>query len=125
MERRPDGVFRNETKKTVPGNSTYAKMTKQGKKVCIFGASLLQPINMREFNKYLDNQHAVRGSFPGATAAKLNYYMKPTIEEEQPDTVILNIGTNNITKSRQSEAETVNEILCIVKECREMGVNPN
>ena len=39
------------------------------------------------------------------------HYMKPTIEGELPDTVLINIGTNNITKSKQSENETVDEIM--------------
>lgn len=121
--RRPDVINQDTKLKTVPGNSSYAKMTKQGKKICIFGASLLQPINMREFNKCLIDKHAVRNSFPGSTAAKLKYYMKPTIEDEKPDTVIINIGTNNITKSRQSAMETTNEIINIVDDCRKMGAN--
>ena len=60
--------------------------------VCMFGDSLLQPINMKEFNYYLYNKQATRVSFPGSTAAKLCHYMKPTIKGELPDTVLINVG---------------------------------
>jgi hypothetical protein len=124
--RRPQVVVQNLDEpphKTIPGNSSYADLTKRGKKICMFGDSLLQPINMKEFNSYLDNKQATRVSFPGATASKLCHYTKPTIEEELPDTVLINIGTNNITKTQQSENEIVDEIMEIVKQCRKMGVN--
>ena len=66
---------------------------------------------------------AIKSCFPGATVSKATYYMKPTLEEESPDTVLLNIGTNNLTKKRQTEKETVDEIIDMVKECRKFGVN--
>ena len=86
----------------------------------MFGDSLLQPINMKVFNSCLDNKQATRVSFPGAAASKLCHYMKPSIEEELPDTVLIDIGTNNITKSQQSENKTVDEI---ENQCQEMDVN--
>ena len=112
------------TRKTAPGNSTYADITRHGKKVCIVGASIIQRINMREFNKHLYDKHAVKVSYPGATASRATYYMKKPLEEENPDIVIINIGTNNLTKNRdQSEEETANQILHMVEECRNLGVN--
>ena len=107
----------------VPGNSTYADITHQGQKVCIFGASITQRINIGNFNRCLDDTKAIKSCFPGATVSKATYYMKPTLEEESPDTVLLNIGTNNLTKKRQTEKETVDEIMDMVNECRKFGVN--
>lgn len=114
---------RGETKKVVPGNSSYANMTSEGKKICIFGASITQRINIREFNRCLDDKKAIKTCWSGATVSKATYYMKPTIEEEKPDIILLNIGTNNLTKERQTEEETVGEILRMVDVCRSYGVN--
>ena len=50
-------------------------------------------------------------------------YDLPTLFEETPDTVILQVGTNNITKKRQTEKETVKEITDIVQTCNQCGVN--
>ena len=109
---------------TVPGNSTYADITRRGKKVCIIGASIVQRINMREFNNNLHEMYATKASYPGANVERARYYMKKPLEEENPDTVIINIGTNNFTKKRnQSEEDIANEIVNMVEECRIMGVN--
>ena len=109
--------------KVVPGNSSYANISRQGKKVCIFGASIAQRINIGNLNRCLDGMKAVKTCFPGATVSKATYYMKPTIEEESPDTVLLNIGTNNLTKTRQTDEETADEIIKMVDECHKLGVN--
>ena len=78
---------------------------------------------MREFNnKLLDNSHAIKRAFSGATASQLNIYVQATLKEDKPDTIIINAGTNNFTKKRQSIEETVAEIMEIVKTCKHGGV---
>ena len=109
---------------TVPGNSSYANITNKGKKVCLFGASIVQRINIRDFNNSLENKSAIKSCFPGATVSRGIYHMKPTLEEENPDIVVLSFGTNNLTKKKhQTEEDIVNEIIQMVEECRNMGVN--
>ena len=39
------------------------------------------------------------------------------------DRIVINIGTNNLTKKSQTENETVEEIMEIVKKCHNYGVN--
>ena len=39
------------------------------------------------------------------------------------DRIVINIGTNNLTKKSQTENETVEEIFNIVKKCHKYGVN--
>ena len=115
---------RPKIKQTVPGNSTYANMTNNGKKVCLFGASIVQRINIRDFNNCLENKNAIKSCFPGATVSRGIYHMKPTLEEDNPDIVVLSFGTNNLTKKKhQIEEDIVNEIIQMVEECRNMGVN--
>ena len=98
--------------KTVHGNSTYADISKQGKKVCIFSDSICKPIDMVEFSYYCKHKSAIKRSFPGATASQLKHFVKPTLIENTPDIAIIHIGTNNLTKkAHQSADENFNEIM--------------
>ena len=102
--------------KTVPGNSSYAEISREGRKTCIIGASLIKRIDMQEFNRYLEKGTAIKRSFPGATASRLKYYI-----EENIDRIIINVGTNNLSK-KQSEEEIVDEIIKIVSKCHTYGL---
>lgn len=127
--KRPQNVIKENPlsepyfKKTVPGNASYSEITRQGKKKCLIGDSIIKRIDMREFNRHLDNGTSIKRSFAGATALQLQYYMEEVLNEENPDMVVINIGTNNITKKQQSEEEIVKEILGTVDKCRIYGVN--
>ena len=110
-------------KRTSPGNSNYSNITKQGKKVCIFSDSICKRINMNKFNSSLINATAIKRSYPGATTSQMIHYVIPTLEEENPDIVVISIGTNNFTKTRQSPVEIANEIITIINTCRDAGVN--
>ena len=79
---------------------------------------------MRDFNNnLLDNSHAIKRAFSGATASQLNIYVQTSLKEDKPDTIIINAGTNNFTKKRhQSIEETVAEIMEIVNTCKRGGV---
>ena len=39
---------------SIPGNTTYSDIINKGKKVKIFGTSMIKAIHNREFNFYLD-----------------------------------------------------------------------
>ena len=66
---------------------------------------------MNEFNNRYPAGDAFKQSFPGVTASKLTCYMKPWLIEEEPENVIIQVGTNNITKKKQSSEEIAHEIL--------------
>ena len=128
-KRRPQVVVKNNPEKekyylkTVPGRGNYSDITKEGKKICLIGASILKRIDMKEFNRCLENGTAIKRCFPGAVASQLNYYVDEVLNEEKVDKIVINIGTNNLTKKTQSENETVMEILEIVKKCHNHGIN--
>ena len=110
-------------KKTVPGVTKYSNMVKEGKKTCIIGESLIKRIDMNEFNEWLDKGTAIKRCFPGATASQLNYYIEEVLNEDDIEKIIINIGTNNLSKKHQTEEEIVMEILEIVKKCHAYGVS--
>ena len=100
----------------VNNNTKYAEASKKNRKIAILSASITKPIDMIEFNK------CVKRAFGGATASQLNHFVQATLKEDRPDTMIINAGTNNFTKKRQSPEETAEEIIEIVKMCRYGGV---
>ena len=61
------------------------------KSIRILSDSIPKGIRVREFNSYVKNGYARFKSFPGASAAHLNYYVNPTLEEEKPNIVIIHI----------------------------------
>lgn len=79
---------------------------------------------MVNFEKNCKCNTTLKRAFPGATASQLKFYVKPSLLEDNPDIVIINIGTNNLTKKRhQNEQDIFNEIMEVVNECRQGGVN--
>ena len=110
-------------RKTMPGNSNYADITRNGKETCIIGASLIKRINMREFNAHMNDGFAIKRSFPGARAAQLFYYIDEVLNLQNIDRIIINIGMNDITSQDQSEREILKEIIDLVLKCHNHGVN--
>ena len=114
---------KNVVERTLPGNSTYADVAKQGEKMIIVGDSICRPIDMFEFEERLDKGTSRKRFYRGATASQIFYYIEAVLKEDIPDKVILCVGTNNLTKKRQTELETAKEIIDIVDKCYASGVN--
>ena len=105
----------------VPGNSSYAKMTNDGKKILILSDSICSHKQMKEFNTFVNNGYVYRKSFPGATPKELAHYCIPTLLEDKPDTCIINVGTNSLRRDKPLDIS--NEILNIVGICHNYGVH--
>ena len=113
----------NTIMNTNPGNSNYADITKKGKKLLILSDSIAKPIDMVKFNELLKTGDAYKRAFGGATASQLNYYVHAALNEDHPDTVIICVGSNNLTKKNQTPQEITQEIINVVKTCRNGGIN--
>ena len=100
----------------------YSEAPNTERKVLILSASITKPINMVKFNEQLENGYAVKRAYGGATTTRLNHYIKGDLAVDKPDTVIINGGTNNFTKTFISVEEIAEEILEIVETCRNAGV---
>ena len=90
----------------VPGNHSYANATRhQRRKAVVTDDSHLNRINKSSFKN--DNaEHAVYFKcFSGSNTKQLNYYANPTLVDEQPDTVIVHIGSNNINKFNHNKVD--------------------
>ena len=104
--------------KTLPGNTNYAS---RSKKILILSDSLCSSIKMKEFNSHIINGYAYRKSFPGATSKDLAHYCLLSLQEDKPDTCIINVGTNNVNRNKPHDIAT--EIMNIVDICHKYGVN--
>ena len=69
---------------------------------------------------------AIIKPFPGVTANEINHYILAHLKTILPDIVIVNAGSNNISRGhilKQNNEEIAEEILNIGLTCRENGVN--
>ena len=85
---------------------------KKGKRILILRDSLCSAIKMKEFNYYIKGGYAYRKSYPGATVKGLAHFFLLTLNEDKPDTCIINIGSNNL--SRDQPHEIVADIINVV-----------
>ena len=110
----------------VPGNYSYSNATRhQKRKAVVIGDSHLNRINKSTFKN--DNiEHAVYFKcFSGSNMKQLNYYANPTLVDEQPNTVIVHIGSNDITKFNYSKVDVedlAQRIIDVGKKCKSCGV---
>ena len=107
--------------KHIPGNSTYADLTKCGKNVAILSDSMCRSIYIPKLNSQLVNKVAYKKFFSGATPSDLNYYAVRTLEEKKPDIAIIHVGTNKIGK--EDPIEIAKGIMKVVKTCQDKGCN--
>ena len=78
---------------------------------------------MVEFSKMCKHKCSLQRSLPGCTASQLKHIVRPSLEDDIPDISIIHVGTNDITKKNQTEVEIFNEIMEVVKACKNCGVN--
>ena len=112
--------LRNYNPPTVPGNSSYAAICKFGKKIFVVGDSRIKRIKRLDFNKELRSGKAFLRSFSGANSKQLDDYIIPTLVDDEPDVVLLHVGTNDIL-SNASDAELANNIINIELKCKNHG----
>ena len=64
--------------------------------------------------------------FSGSNMNQLNYYANPTLVDDQPNTVIVHVGSNDINKFNHNKVDVddlAQRIIDIGKKCRSYGVN--
>ena len=117
----------NFSKKVQPGNSSYASRVKFGKSVLLVGDSMVGRIKVREFNNVMKESGLTatmrKKFFPGGKAKELAHYITPTLEEQNPDVLILNVGTNNLQDRDFNATNLAADIIAICQNARDKGVN--
>ena len=90
-------THRKNSIRNVSGNQSYASTTKNGKKACIVGDSLIQRIKRSLFHNSINEGKAHLNSFSGVIINRLYHFITPVLEEDRPDIVIIHVGSNDIT----------------------------
>ena len=109
----PQNYLRNYNPPTVPRYSSYATVSKFGKKIFVDGDSHVKRIKRLNFNKELRNCKAFFRSFSEANSKQFNHYIIPTLVDDKPDFVLLHVGTNDILSK-------ANNIINIGLNCKNM-----
>ena len=107
--------------KRVPGNSMYSSISSNGKKCAIFSDSICSRNDMKEFNRFIKNGNAFIETFSGATPKELHHYISKPLDDEQPNTCVINVGINRLDKDHSFVI--VDDIINCVQRCRNFEVN--
>ena len=117
----------NFSKKVQPGNSSYASRVRFGKSVLLVGDSMIGRIRVRDFNNAMKEAGLTatmrKKFFPGGKTKELAHYITPTLDEQNPDVLILNVGTNNLQDRDFNATNLASDIITICQNAREKGVN--
>ena len=103
-KRRPDicvteNYIKNFTPVTIPGNSNYASISKNGRKTLVVGDSHVKRIRRIDFNKEHRNGKTYFRSFSGATSKQLDHYIIPSLNDDKPDAVLNKASYEDIARN--------------------------
>ena len=91
-------------------------------------AILVELVGKERFKKNVKNVNGANvyfKCFSGANTKQLDYYVVPTLADENPDSVIIHIGSNDITKSNYNHInveDLAKKIINIGVKCKEYKV---
>ena len=114
-----------QRKRTVPGPRSYASATKYGKKVMVVGDSHIKRIKRNLFNNSFENARSYLKSFSGAKTEDMKHYIIPSLNEQNPDVIVIHVGGNDINhrnKESINEKELAKNIINVAMICRNSGV---
>ena len=117
-----ENYIKNFTTVTIPRNSNYANISKNGCKVHVVGDIHVKRTGKIDFNKGLRNCNAYFCLFSGATSKQLDHYIIPSLVDDKPNAVIIYLGTNDILCNARHE-DIARNIIRIGSNCKSRGVN--
>ena len=117
------GYIKNK-KKIGPGKQTYAETAKNIRKIEIIGDSHIERLNKTHFNVKINGKVYVN-VFQGVNIKRLHHFIQSTLYEDNIDTVLIHIGSNDIIPSKQHDLnvkDIVQRIIDIGLYCKECCV---
>ena len=97
--------FHSPTARTVPGNSSYARITNKGKMTACFTDSHGSRIKGKTMSDFIDNGSAIVRPFPGCSSNEMKTYVLPTLKANTPDKVIIHVGCVDILRGGKGSTE--------------------
>ena len=91
----------------------------------VIGDSHIRRIRRDKFNNSIENAKSYVKGFEGAKVEHMKYHIIPMLKEQQPDIVILHIGSNNISfkNLKINPLEIATSIVEIAQQCCSYNVN--
>ena len=90
-------------KKAKTEDTNKEKQTK-GKKIYILGDSMIKHLKGWDISAKLKQRHSIYvRPFTGAKVRSMKDYAKPCIREDNPDHIILHVGTNELSSENDAE----------------------
>ena len=124
--------------KVVPGEHTYSEAATQkqsskhskdiikGKKALVFSTSITKHIDVRRFNRGFTHGRARFQRWHGGEVEHIKSYVVSHLEKDRPDTVILQMGGNDLHRGDKRNTATITDIANDIIEtaliCRNHGV---
>ena len=84
---------------------------------------MVKGIRRNEFNSCLKKCNTRLRPFIGATIKQMETYIKPIVQDDTPDVVVLHTGCNNISNKNISANDIAEGIINIRRYCKEHNVN--
>jgi lysophospholipase L1-like esterase len=110
----------------VPGPRPYNDVVEKGPETMIFSTSMTKGLRMGEFNECYEGVGRVsRFRYHGGKARHIKDYLWVHLSEVRPESVIIQIGSNDLPTPRSNPEPVENIVAEIIKSgmiCREYGV---
>ena len=128
---RPDNVVNKHPEKSTtlpvrPGHKdSYSEAVTDGKCVMVFSTSMTKGIQVREFNKRLNNGIARFRRFHGGRVRHLHNYVDTHLEDENPEVVVIQEGGNDLPTKKNNPSSVKDIATQIIKtgqKCLSYGV---
>ena len=85
-----------QSKNLIPGYTKYNEAVRFGRKTYVLGTSMVKGIRRNKFNLCLKKCNTRFRPFIGAAIKQMETYIKPIIQDNTPDAVILYLECNDI-----------------------------
>jgi len=108
-----------------PGNKSYARTASGTSTIAVVTDSMCRSIRNNDINHFIDNdvEEIKIYKFPGAHAQQIQHYSKWTIENDEPDSLVVICGTNDINYSKDPSVEQISKkVLDVARQAKHMGI---
>ena len=112
-----------QSKSLIPGYTKYNEAVRFGRKTYVLGTSMVKDIRRNKFNLCLKKCNTRFRPFVGAAIKQMKTYIKPIIQDDTPDAVILHLECNDISNKNMWANDIGEGIINIGGYCKEHNVD--
>ena len=111
----------------IPGVESANDLKHKKKKAILFSDSMANKIDPTEFNLHTHHHSTYFQTFSGANSVSLRTFIEPVLAEDDYETAIIHVGTNDIAPRRHKQQVLTNQEICeniklIAEKCMSAGI---